>query len=64
MKNTTLQFGQTVMSSAAPIVKEFTEKVHLLSEWFGHLDESQQQTILKVGLVVAAIGPLSIGFGK
>ena len=64
LKNTTLQFGQTVMSSAAPIVKEFTEKVHLLSERFGNLDESQQQTILKVGLVVAAIGPLSIGFGK
>lgn len=64
LKNTTLQFGKIVMTSAAPVVDEFTEKVHSLSEWFGNLDESQQQTILKVGLVVAAIGPLSIGFGK
>lgn len=64
LKNTTLQFGQTIMSSAAPIVEGFTENVHSLSEWFGTLDEEQQQTIIKVGLVVAAVGPLAIGFGK
>jgi TP901 family phage tail tape measure protein len=64
LKNTTLQFGQTIMSSAAPIVEGFTENVHSLSEWFGTLDKGQQQTIIKVGLMVAAIGPLSIGFGK
>lgn len=64
LKNTTLQFGQTIMQSAAPVVEQFTEKVHSLSEWFGTLDKGQQQTIIKVGLVVAAIGPLAIGFGK
>lgn len=64
LKNTTMQFGQTIMSSAAPMVEQFTEKVHSLCEWFGSLDEGQQQTIIKVGLVVAAIGPLAIGFGK
>ena len=64
LKNTTLQFGKTIMSSAAPIVEGFTENVHSLSEWFGTLDKGQQQTIIKVGLMVAAIGPLSIGFGK
>ena len=63
LKNTTLQFGQTIMSSAAPIVEEFTENVHSLSEWFGTLDEAQQQTIIKVGLAVAAVGPLAIRFG-
>lgn len=64
LKNTTMQFGQTIMSSAAPMVEQFTEKVHSLCEWFGSLDEGQQQTIIKVGLVVAAVGPLAIGFGK
>lgn len=64
LKNATMQFGQTIMSSAAPMVEQFTEKVHSLCEWFGSLDEGQQQTIIKVGLVVAAVGPLAIGFGK
>lgn len=64
LKNTTMQFGQTIMSSAAPMVEQFTEKVHSLCEWFGSLDEGQQQTIIKVGLVVAAVGPLAIEFGK
>ncbi len=64
LKNTTLQFGQTIMSSAAPLVEQFTEKVHTLCEWFGSLDEGQQQTILKIGLFTAAVGPAAIGIGK
>ena len=64
LKNTTLQFGQTIMSSAAPLVEQFTEKIHTLCEWFGSLDEGQQQTILKIGLFTAAVGPAAIGIGK
>ena len=64
LKNTTMQFGQTIMSSAAPLVEQFTEKVHILCEWFGNLDEGQQQTVLKIGLFVAAVGPAAIGIGK
>ena len=64
LKNTMLQFGQTIMSSAAPLVEQFTEKVHTLCEWFGSLDDGQQQTILKIGLFTAAVGPAAIGIGK
>lgn len=64
LKNTAMEFGQTIMSSAAPIIEEFTENIHKLCEWFGELDEGQQQTILKVGLFVAAIGPATVGIGK
>ena len=64
LKNTVLQFGQTIMSSAAPLVEQFTEKVHTLCEWFGSLDEGQQQTILKIGMFTAAVGPAAIGIGK
>lgn len=64
LKNTVMQFGQTIMSSAAPLVEQFTEKVHTLCEWFGSLDEGQQQTILKIGLFTAAVGPAAIGIGK
>ena len=52
------------MSSAAPLVEQFTEKVHTLCEWFSSLDEGQQQTILKIGLFTAAVGPAAIGIGK
>ena len=64
LKNTTLQFGQTIMSSAAPLVEQFTGKVHELCEWFGDLDEEQQQTVLKIGLFTAAVGPAAVGIGK
>lgn len=64
LKNTAIKFGQTIMTSAAPMVEGFTEKIHELTEWFGSLDEGQQQTILKAGLLVAAVGPTAIAFGK
>lgn len=64
LKNTVMQFGQTLMTSAAPIIENVTGKIHELCEWFGNLDDGQQQTIIKAGLVAFAIGPLAIGFGK
>lgn len=64
LKNTVMQFGQTILTSAAPIIDQFSDKVKALCEWFGSLDEGQQQTIIKVGLFVAAIAPLSIALGK
>ena len=63
-KNTALQFGQEIMSSAAPLVEKFTEKTHELSDWFGSLDEGQQQNIIKAGLFTAAVGPAAVGIGK
>ena len=64
LKNTVMQFGQTILTSAAPIIDQCSDKVKALCEWFGSLDEGQQQTIIKVGLFVAAIAPLSIALGK
>lgn len=58
------ELGGTALTSAAPAINELTEKIKDVTQWFTSLDEGQQQTIIKVGLVVAAIGPLSIGFGK
>jgi TP901 family phage tail tape measure protein len=64
LKNTVMQFGQTILTSATPMIEGFTEKVGTLCEWFGTLDEGQQQTIIKVGLFVAAIAPATIAVGK
>ena len=46
------------------MIEKLTGKIQELTKWFTSLSPAQQETILKVGLVVAAIGPLSIGFGK
>lgn len=42
----------------APTIQKVTDKIQQAVDWFNSLDESQKQTIAKVGLVVAAIGPL------
>lgn len=41
----------------APTISAIAEKIQQAVDWFNSLDESQQQMIAKVGLVVAAIGP-------
>ena len=56
--------ASTAQTSAAPMIEKLTGKIQELTKWFKSLSPAQQETILKVGLVVAAIGPLSIGFGK
>ena len=56
--------ASTAQTSAAPMIEKLTGKIQELAKWFTSLSPAQQETILKVGLVVAAIGPLSIGFGK
>ncbi|MGN9105821.1 phage tail tape measure protein [Oliverpabstia intestinalis] len=56
--------ASTAQTSAAPMIEKLTGKIQELTQWFTSLDTAQQETVLKVGLVVAAISPLSIGFGK
>lgn len=58
------ELADTALTGAAPIIKDLTRNIQELTSWFTNLDEGQQQTIIKVGLVVAAVGPLAIGFGK
>lgn len=58
------EMGNTLLSSAAPAIGELTSKIKEVTQWFRSLDEGQKQTIIKVGMVVAAVGPLAIGFGK
>lgn len=56
--------ASTAQTSAAPMIEKLTGKIQELTQWFTSLSPAQQETILKAGLVVAAISPLSIGFGK
>lgn len=64
VKNTGIEFGKTIMSSLGPMIEDGSEKVHQFCEWFSKLDEGQKQTILKIGMLVAAAGPALIVVGK
>lgn len=58
------QLGASILSSLQPILLKLTDKLKSLTSWFNGLSESQKETIIKVGAVVAAIGPLLIVIGK
>lgn len=58
------ELGTTLMETLAPILEEVAGKIKEFSEWFRNLDDSQKQSIVTIGMVVAAIGPLLIVFGK
>lgn len=48
----------------APTIEKVAEKIQDLVTWFNGLDSEQQETIAKIGIAVAAIGPLLVVIGK
>ncbi len=64
LKNTGLELGETLTTSLAPMFEKFSGGVQKLSEWFISLDENQQQTIIKIAVFAAALGPALIMIGK
>lgn len=48
----------------APMVGKVIASIQKAVDWFNSLDSAQQQTVAKIGLVVAAIGPLLVIIGK
>ncbi|RDU22212.1 phage tail tape measure protein [Anaerosacchariphilus polymeriproducens] len=56
--------GDTLLTSATPAIEEATEKVKGFGNWWNSLGEKTQGTVLKMALVVAAIGPVLIIIGK
>lgn len=58
------ELGTTIMTELAPILESIVEKVKEFTTWFTNLDEGQKKTIITIGGVVAAVGPLILIFGK
>lgn len=53
-----------ITKSAMPIIQKVIAKIQDVVDWFSNLDESQQETILKIAAAVAAIGPALVIAGK
>lgn len=58
------ELGSTIQTAAAPIIQQFAGFIQTLTEKFRALTPEQQQTIVKIGAVVAAIGPAILIVGK
>lgn len=63
LRNDAIDFGTTLMEELAPIIENIAEKILEFTEWFNGLSESEKQTIIQIGLIVAAIGPLLVVLG-
>lgn len=49
--------GAAIQTAAAPVIQQFADLTGTLTEKFRALTPEQQQTIVKVGAIVAAVGP-------
>lgn len=58
------ELGLAIQNTLAPMLEVVAEKIRTATEWFQGLDEGQQQMIVKIGLVAAALGPALVVFGK
>lgn len=58
------ELGDTIMTAVAPIWEDLISKIQDLVAWFSSLDESQKQTIVVIGAIVAAAAPAIIMIGK
>ena len=52
------ELGNAVGPVLVPIIQGLAEGAKSAAEWFGNLDEDQQKTIVTIGGLVAAIGPV------
>lgn len=56
--------GEAIGETLAPIMEKITGVLQDFTDWFSSLDDSTQNTIVTIGLIVAAIGPLLLVLGK
>ena len=58
------ELGNAVGPVLVPIIQGLAEGAKSAAEWFGNLNEDQQKTIVTIGGLVAAIGPVLTIAGK
>lgn len=51
------KLGATIMESIVPAIEIITEKLDKLNEWFSKLSDKQKQIVVKIGAIIAVIGP-------
>lgn len=54
----------TIGNKLMPYISKLIDGIEGIANWFSNLNDEQMNTIVNIGLVVAAIGPLLTIFGK
>lgn len=58
------KLGGELLKTLSPMITKLVGKLKELTAWFESLDESQKETVVKIGLLVAAAGPLLVIIGQ
>lgn len=58
------ELGSAIGETLAPIMDKITAVIQDVVDWFTSLDDSTRETIVTIGLIVAALGPLLVIGGK
>lgn len=56
--------GKSLLTAAAPAIKDVGDKLKAAADWYASLDENQQQFAVKAAVVLAAGGPVLSGVGR
>ncbi|WP_051355875.1 phage tail tape measure protein [Acetobacterium malicum] len=63
VKESMATLGEAIMNTLAPMLEAAAVKASELAGWFESLNEGQQDTIVKLGLLAMAIGPILLVLG-
>ena len=55
--------GTAIMGAVTPMLESLNEKIRVVIEWWKKLSVEQQQSVIKWGAIVAAIGPVLVIIG-
>lgn len=63
-KNILIDLGGTLIELLLPYLKKAAEALKSFAEWFKNLDDGTKEFIVKIGLLVTALGPVLSVVGK
>lgn len=64
LKVAAADLGGTLLNSTKPIITSLVDKIKEFTKWFKNLSDSQKETIVKIIMIVAALGPLLLLISK
>lgn len=64
LKAAAADLGGTLLNSTKPIITSLVDKIKEFTKWFKNLSDSQKETIVKIIMIVAALGPLLLIISK
>lgn len=59
-----INIGDKVLPVVLPVLKDITKQVNKMVDWFGSLNKTQQENIVKFTMLVGAMGPVALVGGK